>query len=169
MVFLLISIGIIPCRMCLYGKRSPYTDCWHSGEQRDHGVLGRAGGGREKAIWEMPQAASPCGAAVTGRDAVPWVMQAFCMVALPKWLSPAPDLLSGIRDGQQLALPGSLGLAFLLAFHSLTNSHSPSTCLAMCRIRNGGDKITVSQIWPGSVQYITYQMALHDASEISVQ
>lgn len=100
--------------MCLYGKRSPYTDCWHSGEQRDHGVLGRAGGGREKAIWEMPQAASPCGAAVTGRDAVPWVMQAFCMVALPKWLSPAPDLLSGIGDGQQLALPGSLGLAFLL-------------------------------------------------------
>lgn len=100
--------------MCLYGKRSPYTDCWHSGEQRDHGVLGRAGGGREKAIWEMPQAASPCGAAVTGRDAVPWVMQAFCMVALPKWLSPAPDLLSGIRDGQQLALPGFLGLAFLL-------------------------------------------------------
>lgn len=34
--------GIIPCRMCLYGKRSSYMDCWQSEEQQDHGGAGKS-------------------------------------------------------------------------------------------------------------------------------
>lgn len=168
----------------MHGERSFGAVCWCAGEWGDRGAARKSWGRQGKGhLGDAGGVSPPCGVAVRGREAVGLLGEGALRPGdagvAARWPSQ-----NGQIQPQISALALGMGESWhcwalaarlwaspfdLLALHPSANSHSPSTCLAMCRIRNGGDKITESQNWPGSAQYITYQMALHDASEISVQ